>query len=75
MKFFVLIPALRIKDNREANTSKFKVQLRMIRRFCMACNATLSRIMSSERTVPDMEGIIKIYLDTMFEIDKLLVKQ
>ena len=72
-KFFMTLPALytdKIIKNPE-NTW----QLKMFSRFAAASLASVSRIMSRNNSdIPDFDRVIKIYLDTMVEVDQYLFR-
>jgi hypothetical protein len=46
----------------------------MVMRFAMAAHACMSRLMSDDRIVPDMEQVIMLYLDTMVEMDRWIMQ-
>ena len=72
MKFFLVLPALN-QQRLIINNTKYIKEIRMIKRFVAATQACLSRIMSSERVASDLRDMILLYLDTMVEIDHLLL--
>jgi len=68
INFFTTLPA--ILNCKSSGSSKFQDDLRMVLRFSSASIAAVSRIMSEKRTVGDMDNVVKIYLDTMVELDR-----
>ena len=52
----------------------FKIDYRIILRFVSSSHASLSRIMSMNKIVPDMDSYIKIYMDCMVEMDSDILK-
>lgn len=73
-KFWFVLPCLLNSKQmqKEDKRDRFINELRMIHRFTSACQAAMSCIMSSERSIPNMSLLIKIYMDTMVEIDNLI---
>ena len=72
MKFFLILPAL-IQQQLITNNDNYMKEIQMIKRFVTATQACLSHIMSTERVVSDLCDDILLYLDTMVEIDRLLL--
>ena len=72
MKFFFILPALNQQQLITKN-EKYKKESRMIQRFVSATQDCLGRIMLMERVVSDLHDVILLYLDTMVEIDQLLL--
>ena len=72
MKFFLILPAL----NQQCliiNNEKYNKEIWMIKRFVSGTQACLCHIMSTERVVSDLQEIILLYMNTMVEIDGLLL--
>ena len=72
MKFFLILPALD-QQRLIINNEKYIKEIRMIKRFVSVTQACLCCIMSTERVVSDLQDIILLYLDTVVEIDGLLI--
>ena len=72
MKFFLILLALN-QQCLLTNNDKYKKEIQMIKRFVCATQACLCHIMSTERVVSDLHHVILLYLDTMVEIDHLLL--
>jgi len=70
VNFFCTLPS--IVDSKHATKPKFQQDVRMLHRFCSSSLAAISRIMSDKKTVGDMDNVVKIYLDTMVEMDRWL---
>lgn len=68
INFFSTLPA--ILNCKWSASPKFNEDLRMVMRFSSASIAAVSRIMSEKRHVGDMNNVVKIYLDTMVEMDR-----
>ena len=68
LNFFSTLPA--ILNCKGSRSSKFNEDLRMVLRFSSSSIAAVSRIMSEKRQVGDMDNVVKIYLDTMVELDR-----
>lgn len=67
-KFFYVLPS--IIESKHKGKPLFEKDTRMLQRFAMAAGACLCRLMTEKRVVDDMEVVIKIYLDTMVEMDR-----
>ena len=67
VKYFYSIPALR-------NMAKPKCQVakKCIQKLSNSCAAVLSRLMSEERSIPNLNHYVKLYMDCMVEMDCLL---
>ena len=72
MTFFFILPAL---DQQWliTNNDTHKKESQRIKRFVSAKHACLCHIMSTERVVSDLCDVILLYLDTMVEIDCILL--
>jgi len=70
LNFFCTLPALH--DNLHTGKDNFEPAKRMVLRFCSASLVAISRIMSEKKTVGDMDAVVRIYLDTMVEMDRWL---
>ena len=70
LKFFTTLPA--VVDSKQVGKGNFDQDLRMVLRFCSSSLAAISRIMSERKPVGDMDDVVKIYLDTMVEMDRWL---
>ena len=70
VNFFCTLPS--IVDSKHATKPKFQQDVRMLHRFCSSSLAVISHIMSDKKTVGDMDNVVKIYLDTMVEMDRWL---
>jgi len=68
VNFFCTLPAISVNSRRDKE--EYKRDLRMVFRFCSASLAAISRIMSEKKGVGDMDRFVKIYLDTMVEMDR-----
>jgi hypothetical protein len=75
-KFWFIMPnILNCKQMKNKDKqAEFIKDLRMIHRFASSAQAAISCIMSVARFVPNMELVIKIYMDSMVEIDRLINK-
>lgn len=71
-KLFLLLPA--IHQSKRVGGDEFDAEVKMVLRFTMAAHACMSRLMSEDRIVPDMEHVIMLYLDTMVEMDRWIIK-
>ena len=71
-KLFLLLPA--IHQSKRVGGNEFDAEVKMVLRFTMAAHACMSRLMSEDRIVPDMEHVIMLYLDTMVEMDRWIIK-
>jgi len=70
LNFFCTLPAL--QACKHAGKDKFERDKRMSLRFCSSSLVAISRIMKENKSVGDMDAVIKIYLDTMVEMDRWL---
>jgi hypothetical protein len=70
-KFFFCLPA--IHQSKHAANPNFVQEVRILGRFVVAALACLSRLMSDKKAVGNMDEVIKIYLDTMVEMDHWLL--
>ena len=68
INFFCTLPA--ILHCKQAQKESFKKDSRMMMRFCSSSLAAISCIMSPEKAVGDMDEKVKLYLDTMVEMDR-----
>ena len=68
-KFFVTLPAIR-RSRHADRDREFQKGMTMILRFASAALACISRLMSEERSVGDMDEVVKLHLDTMVEVDR-----
>ena len=68
-KFFYLLPALQ-KSGKTSDA--WKAELKAVMRFAMSSHACISRLMSSERTVPGLDDAIMTYMDAVFEISTVV---
>jgi hypothetical protein len=77
IKFFFTLPAIHesSKAKKDSDDGVFASEVRMILRFVCTTNACLSRLMSNDRKIDDMDRMIKIYMDTMVELDQHLTNQ
>ena len=66
-KFWFILPS--IINGRQIENLAFKQELRIIHRFSCAAQSAMSLLMSSKRTESNMKNVIKIYMDTMVELD------
>lgn len=74
-KFFFVLPALTNRKPKEPDDSDlFLKEYNVILRFVSASLAAFSRIMSTSKTVRDMDKFIKIYMDCMVEMDSDILK-
>ena len=72
MKFFLILPAPN-QQRLIMNNEKYIKETQMIMRFVSVTQACSCRIMSTERVVADLHEIILLYMDSMVEIDGLLL--
>ena len=70
-KLFATLPAMR-KSKKAAEDEQFAKDYRVFLRFSSSALSAFNRIMKDERSVGDMDLIIKIYLDSMAEMDRLI---
>jgi len=70
LNFFSTLPAL--LNNKHTGKPKFDRDLRMVQRFNSSSLVAISRIMSNRKSVGDMDEKVKMYLDTMVEMDRWL---
>lgn len=68
LNFFFTLPA--ISAHKKSGTNPFDADMRMLGRFSSSGVASISRVMSDKRVVADMDQVIKIYLDSMVEVDR-----
>jgi hypothetical protein len=68
IKFFSTLPS--IIGSKHVGKPQYDQEIRMVLRFCSAHLAAISRIMSNRKPVGDMEQVVKIYLDSMVEMDR-----
>ena len=73
IKFFSLLPAIHQERIFNKHPS-YKEDVTILLRFVDATQAAFSRLMSTQRFEPDMQRVISIYLDTMVEMDRWLLK-
>jgi hypothetical protein len=74
-KFFLVLPA--IANSRlitQDNNNIIAKEYRIILRFVSAANAAISRVMSTKKMVRDMDCFVRIYMDTMVEMDTHILK-
>ena len=71
-KLFLLLPA--IHQAKCIGDVDFDAEVNMVLWFTMAAHACMSRLMSEDRIVPDMEHVIMLYLDTMVEMDRWIIQ-
>ena len=57
--------------NAQLRLSSYQSEVKALMRFVMVGQASIARIMSHKRVVPDQEVSIKMYLDSMYEMDKI----
>ena len=60
------------RTQHESNDNIFQKELVTVTAFCNATVACLSRVMSTERHIDDIELAVHVYLDTMVAMDKSL---
>ena len=73
-KYFFTLPAIQnCRQSTAANNAVFLSERRVAQRFVVAAVACICRIMSDNRSSNGMSDIIKIYLDTMVEMDDVLL--
>jgi hypothetical protein len=75
-KFWFLLPSIQLSKQMQNPEKKmgYLRELHMILRFSAAAQASMSCIMSSQRYVPQMDLIVKTYMDAMVEVDRLIHK-
>jgi hypothetical protein len=71
-KFWCLLPCLN-PTGRRSNNDKYLRELRGFYRFNAAAAAALSCVYSDERDIPNMDAILKLYLDALFEMDHTIL--
>jgi len=74
VNFFCTLPSI-VNNKTHATKPEFQKDVRMLHRFCSSSLAAISRIMTDKKSVGDMDNVAKIYLDTMVEMDRWLVKE
>jgi hypothetical protein len=72
-KFFYTLPAINQCKLMKQNDIAFESEYRVILRFISASHASLSRIMSTNYNEDDMESLISIYMDSMVEMDTIIL--
>jgi hypothetical protein len=73
-KFLIaLLPAINDKVRRAFPNPPIKREFKVVLRFVMSSHAAIARIMSPKRYVHDMDVAIKLYLDSLFEMDKMSI--
>ena len=72
LNFFCLLPAILNSKKAGDGGNQFDRDSRMVLRFCSSSLAAISRIMSKNKSVGDMDEVVKIYLDCMVEMDRWL---
>jgi hypothetical protein len=70
-KFLFILPAVHCKPKNLLLVTRHQKEVKVAQRFAMASHAAIARIMSSEREVPEMDALVKIYLDTLYDMDRL----
>jgi len=74
-KFWFLLPAIQeSKFMKDPNNVGFKKEVQIVLRFNIAAMAAMGRVMSTNRVVEDMDRVMKLYLDAMVEMDRMLLK-
>lgn len=73
IKFFATLPGLHNSRLIACHASDFGVNLLMYVRFVSATHYCISRIMSSQRFVPQLQTSMNLYMDTMVEFDRWLL--
>ena len=75
-KYFFTLPAIQScrQSTAAANKEVFLCERKVLQRFVVAAVACICHIMSDNRSSQGMSEIIKIYLDTMVEMDDVLLK-
>jgi hypothetical protein len=71
-KFFMTLPS--ITKSKNIDNIDFMINYRIILRFVSSSHASLSRIMSMQKNVSNMDRYIKIYMDCMVEMDTDILK-
>jgi hypothetical protein len=69
MKFFLLLPVF---DAKVTSATPAAQEFKVLVRHVMACQVAIARIMSPKRTEADLDLAVKVFLDTMFEMDQLM---
>jgi hypothetical protein len=72
-KYFFTLPA--IQACKHADKAPFLMEKRIAQRFIAAAAACIGKLMTDKRGNSGMSTIIKIYLDTMVEMDDLLLSR
>ena len=72
LKYFHVLPSIQA-SRQMIRSETFPKEARMIMRFASSAQAAVSRIMSMDSEVGDMERMIKIYMDSMMEVDMWLI--
>ena len=74
-KYFFTLPSIQsCRHSTAANNEVFLYERRVAQRFVAAGVACICRLMSDNRSSDGMSDIIKIYMDTMVEMDSILLK-
>jgi hypothetical protein len=68
-KFFATLPAI-LKSKHAGRNATYDSEVQMMLRFASSGLAALSRVMSEKRGIDDMDEVVKIYLDSMVEVDR-----
>lgn len=71
-KFWFVLPC--IMHSKQMEKPEFRSDIKMIHRFASAALSAMSLIMSAQRTIPHMDVVIKVYMDTMAELDHWMNK-
>jgi hypothetical protein len=72
-KFWFLLPA--ILYNKHNETTQYVNELKIVHRFVVASHVSLSLLMSKQKRIENLDLIVKLYMDTMVDMDILIQKR
>ena len=73
-KFLITLPAIRKYKLATQMDIDFIIEYRTMLRLITSASASFSRIMSSKQLIPEMDCLIKIYMDSMVDLDSHILK-
>ena len=69
-RFIIAIPS--ICNDRLFHSPTYKEEWNTVSKFMTSMTMCLGRIMTNQKTIPDMEDYIHLYMDYMVEVDRIL---
>ena len=70
LKFVMLLPCF--KSDRLHRREDFALEYQQVSRFVCAANVAISWIMTNQKEIHRLPNVVKVFLDTMFEMDVLV---